>query len=38
MDGKSKNRITTSPPDVPPELIPGYDADMHSLIHEDERE
>ncbi|TDL25460.1 hypothetical protein BD410DRAFT_886653 [Rickenella mellea] len=41
LDGK-KNRNSagdwseTTPPDTPPQLSPGFEADLHSLIHEDE--
>ncbi|THH16672.1 hypothetical protein EW146_g4024 [Bondarzewia mesenterica] len=36
LDGKSKSTLTTALPDTPPELRPGYEADLHGLIHEDE--
>jgi regulatory protein PHO2 len=38
QDGK-KGRADSaeSPPDTPPELTTGYEAELHNLIHEDER-
>lgn len=42
LDGKkSRSSIgdwSDTPPDTPPQLSPGFEADLHSLIHEDERE
>lgn len=38
QDGKNKGRgLVEMPPDTPPELCAGFDASLHSLIHEDER-
>jgi regulatory protein PHO2 len=39
QDGKNKAQSdsTETPPDTPPELAAGFEADLHSLIHEDER-
>ncbi|KAI0259854.1 homeobox domain-containing protein, partial [Gloeopeniophorella convolvens] len=36
LNGKGKGRTDATPPATPPELRPGYDADLHSLIHENE--
>lgn len=37
-DGKkSRGDSAESPPDTPPELTPGYEVELHNLIHEDER-
>ncbi|KAI0297283.1 hypothetical protein B0F90DRAFT_920085 [Multifurca ochricompacta] len=36
LNGKGKGRTDSTPPTSPPELLPGYDADLHSLIHENE--
>jgi hypothetical protein len=35
---KGKGRTGSTPPATPPDLLPGYDADLHRLIHENERE
>ncbi|KAH9958550.1 hypothetical protein BC827DRAFT_553262 [Russula dissimulans] len=35
LNGKGK-RTDSTPPTTPPDLLPGYDADLHSLIHENE--
>ena len=39
LDGKHKGRSGSAeiPPDTPPELSTGFEADLHNLIHEDER-
>jgi hypothetical protein len=38
QDGKrGSSDSAESPPDTPPELTPGYEAELHNLIHEDER-
>ncbi|KAI0048981.1 homeobox-domain-containing protein, partial [Auriscalpium vulgare] len=36
MDGKNKSRADIAPPNTPPELRPGYDASLHTLIHEND--
>ncbi|KIK80967.1 hypothetical protein PAXRUDRAFT_210495 [Paxillus rubicundulus Ve08.2h10] len=37
QDGKKgRDGTAESPPDTPPELATGYEADLHSLLHEDE--
>ncbi|KAH7884588.1 hypothetical protein F5I97DRAFT_1938024 [Phlebopus sp. FC_14] len=37
QDGKKGASATTeAPPDTPPELATGYEAELHSLLHEDE--
>ncbi|KAI9451067.1 hypothetical protein BJY52DRAFT_132760 [Lactarius psammicola] len=36
LNGKGKGRTDSTPPTTPPDLFPGYDADLHSLIHESE--
>ncbi|KAI0249865.1 hypothetical protein BJV78DRAFT_632862 [Lactifluus subvellereus] len=36
LNGKGKGRPDSTPPATPPELLPGYDVDLHSLIHESE--
>ncbi|KAI0926380.1 hypothetical protein AcV5_008860 [Taiwanofungus camphoratus] len=35
-DGKSKGRVAEPLPEAPPDLCMGFDADLSSLIHEDE--
>lgn len=38
MDGKKgRGPSAETPPDTPPELVSGYEVDLHNLIHEDER-
>lgn len=38
MDGKKgRGASVETPPDTPPELVSGYEVDLHNLIHEDER-
>ncbi|KAH9018484.1 hypothetical protein EDB85DRAFT_614502 [Lactarius pseudohatsudake] len=36
LNGKGKGRTDSTPPTTPPDLFPGYDADLHGLIHESE--
>ncbi|KAF8274812.1 hypothetical protein EI94DRAFT_1560994 [Lactarius quietus] len=36
LNGKGKGRTDSTPPTTPSDLLPGYDADIHSLIHESE--
>ncbi|KAH9972719.1 hypothetical protein BGW80DRAFT_1437428 [Lactifluus volemus] len=36
LNGKGKSRTDSTPPTTPPDLLPGYDVDLHSLIHESE--
>jgi regulatory protein PHO2 len=35
---KGRDDSVETPPDTPPELTPGYEVELHNLIHEDERE
>ncbi|KAN0138903.1 hypothetical protein V8E53_003291, partial [Lactarius tabidus] len=36
LNGKGKGRTDSTPPTTPSDLLPGYDADILSLIHESE--
>lgn len=36
LNGKGKGRTDSTPPTTPADLLPGYDADLHNLIHESE--
>ncbi|KAG8213196.1 hypothetical protein J3R82DRAFT_11660 [Butyriboletus roseoflavus] len=37
QDGnKGRGSSTETPPDAPPELVTGYEAELHNLLHEDE--
>lgn len=40
LDGKKPRHgdWSDTPPDTPPQLSAGFEADLHSLIHEDQRE
>lgn len=38
LDGrKGHEESAETPPDTPPELTPGYEVELHNLIHEDDR-
>ncbi|KAA1467414.1 homeobox-domain-containing protein [Dentipellis sp. KUC8613] len=36
LDGKTKTQTADTPPNSPPELSPGFEVDLHNLLHEDE--
>ncbi|KAG6370465.1 hypothetical protein JVT61DRAFT_12088 [Boletus reticuloceps] len=37
QDGKKgRSSIAETPPDTPPQLVTGYEAELHNLLHEDE--
>ena len=39
QDGKKGGGSSAeTPPDTPPQLVTGYEAELHGLLHEDERE
>ena len=37
LNGKGKGRTDSAPPTASSDLLPGYDADLHRIIHENER-
>ena len=38
LDGKHDQEAMELPPDMPPPLAAGWDAELQMLVHEDERE